>query len=176
MSEAKLPDNVSPALARFADVLCMYNLEMFGPQLGVLLAGPPSRLDERTIMFRLAEHAVRVSAVETLEERDRKGDANILRSLAPITDQATARAARIATDTLPTPSTASPSVTRAALLSSPPVMLVTPVHQRARLSMPPTRWRKPRAVMRIRKRLAESSTKPSIYSRSYAPVRFWPDS
>ena len=25
MSEAKLPDNVSPALARFADVLCMYN-------------------------------------------------------------------------------------------------------------------------------------------------------
>ena len=62
MSEAKLPDNVSPALARFADVLCMYNLEMFGPQLGTLLAGPRSRLDERTIMFRLAEHAVHVSA------------------------------------------------------------------------------------------------------------------
>ena len=100
MSAAKLPDNVSPALARFADVLCMYNLEMFGPQLGNLLAGPPSRLDERTIMYRLAEHAVRVSAVETLEERDRKEDANVLRRLAPITDQATARAARLATDTL----------------------------------------------------------------------------
>ncbi len=78
----------------------MYNLEMFGPQLGSLLAGPPSRLDERTIMFRLAEHAVRVLAVETLEEQDRKEDANILRGLAPITDQATARAARLATDAL----------------------------------------------------------------------------
>ena len=100
MIEVKLPDNVSPALARFADVLCMYNLEMFVPQLGSLLAGPPSCLDERTIMFRLAEHAVRVSAVETLEERNRKDDANVLRSLAPITDQATARAARLAADTL----------------------------------------------------------------------------
>ena len=100
MTEAKLPDNVSPALARFADVLCMYNLEVFSPQLGGLLAGPPSRLDERTIMFRLAEHAVRVLAVETLEARDRKEDADSLRSLAPITDQVTARAARLATDTL----------------------------------------------------------------------------
>jgi hypothetical protein len=100
MTEAKLPDNVSPALARFADVLCMYDLEVFSPQLGGLLAGSPTRLDERTIMFRLAEHAVRVSAVETLEARDRKADADSLRSLAPITDQATARAARLATDTL----------------------------------------------------------------------------
>ena len=39
MSEAKLPDNVSPALARFADVLCIYKLEIFGPQLRNLLAG-----------------------------------------------------------------------------------------------------------------------------------------
>ena len=100
MSEVKLPDNVSPALARFADVLCMYDLEVFSPQLGGLLNGPPSRYDERTIMFRLAEYAVHVSAVETLEARDRTEDANSLRSLAPITDQATARAARLATDTL----------------------------------------------------------------------------
>jgi hypothetical protein len=98
MSEAKLPDNVSPALARFADVLCMYDIEVFSAQLKGLLAGPPSRLDERTIMFRLAEHAVRVSAVEALEACDRKADADSLRSLAPITDQATARAARLATD------------------------------------------------------------------------------
>jgi hypothetical protein len=100
MSETKLPDNVSTALARFADVLCMYNIEVFSPQLKGLLVGPPSLLDERTIMFRLAEHAVHVSAVETLEARDRKADADSLRSLAPITDQATARAARVATDTI----------------------------------------------------------------------------
>lgn len=100
MSEAKLPDNVSPALARFADVLCMYDVEVFSAQLKSLLAGSPSRLDERTIMFRLAEYAVRVSAVQTLEALDRKTDADRLRSLAPITDQATARAARLATDTI----------------------------------------------------------------------------
>ena len=100
MTEAKLPDNVSPALARFADVLCMYDLEVFSLQLAGLLAGPPSRLDERAIMFRLAEHAMRVSAVETLEARARTGDADCLRKLAPIIDQATARAARLAVDTL----------------------------------------------------------------------------
>jgi hypothetical protein len=100
MSEAKLPGNVSTALARFADVLCMYNIDVFSPQLKDLLTGPASRLDERTIMFRLAEHAVHVSAVEMLEARDRKADADRLRSLAPITDQATARAARVATDTI----------------------------------------------------------------------------
>ncbi len=100
MSEVKLPDNVSPALARFADVLCMYDLEVFSAQLKSLLAGSPSRLDERAIMFRLAEHAVRVSAVQMLEAQERKADADRLRSLAPITDQATARAARLATDTI----------------------------------------------------------------------------
>jgi hypothetical protein len=78
----------------------MYDIEVFGPQLKQLLAGPPSRLDERAIMFRLAEHAVRVSAVQTLEAQDRKADAETLRSLAPITDQSTARAARLATDTI----------------------------------------------------------------------------
>ena len=51
-------------------------------------------------MFRLAEHAVHVSAVEILEAGDRRADAERLRSLAPITDQATARAARVATDTI----------------------------------------------------------------------------
>jgi hypothetical protein len=100
VSEVKLPDNVSLALARFADVLCMYDIEVFSAQLKGLLAGPASRLDERTIMFRLAEHAVHVSAVEMLEARDRKADADNLRSLAPIVDQATARAARLATDTI----------------------------------------------------------------------------
>lgn len=100
MTEVKLPENVSPALARFADVLCMYNLEVFSKQLGSLLAGAPTRLDERTIMFRLADHAVHVSAVETLEAQHRQRDADTLRSLAPITNQVTARAARLAVDTL----------------------------------------------------------------------------
>lgn len=100
MSEVKLPENVSPALARFADVLCMYDLEVFSRQLGGLLNGPPSRLDERAIMFRLAEHAVHVCAVELLELQDRKADATTLRDLAPITDQASARAARVAVDAL----------------------------------------------------------------------------
>lgn len=100
MSETRLPDNVSPALARFVDVLCMYDLERFGPQLGSLLAGPKSRLDERTIMFRLAEHAIHVSAVQTLEACDRVTDAGRLRNLAPITDPFTASVARHAVDKL----------------------------------------------------------------------------
>ena len=100
MSEVKLPDNVSPALARFADVLCMYNLEVFSPQLGGLLSGPPGRLDERAIMFGLTEHAIHVCAIETLEVQDHRADADILRKLPPITDQATAKAAKLAVDTL----------------------------------------------------------------------------
>ncbi len=98
MAEVKLPDNVSPALARFADVLCMYNFEVFSAELADLLKGSPNRLDERTIMFRLAEHAVHVAAIGTLEAQHRQADADALRSLAPINDRETARAARIAAD------------------------------------------------------------------------------
>jgi hypothetical protein len=100
MLESNLPGNVSPALARFADVLCMYELDLFSQQLKCVLAGPPSPLEERAIMFRLAEHAVHVCAVELLEAQDRKADAATLRCLAPITDQATARAAKLAADAL----------------------------------------------------------------------------
>lgn len=100
MIDTLLPGNASPALARFADVLCMYNLEVFSEQLRCLLAGPPSPIEERAIMFRLADHAVRVCAVETLEAEDRSMDADTLRRLTPITDQAAARAARLALDSL----------------------------------------------------------------------------
>ena len=100
MTEFNLPTNVSPALVRFADVLCMYDFELFSPQLRDLLGGPPSPLDERTIMFRLTEHAVHVCAVVVLESQDRTADADTLRTLAPITDQTTARAARLAADSL----------------------------------------------------------------------------
>jgi hypothetical protein len=100
MIENKLPGSASPALARFADILCMYNLELFTEQLKSILMGPPSPLDERTIMFRLAEHAVHVCAVGMLESQNRKADAEKLRVLPPITDQTTARAAKLVADCL----------------------------------------------------------------------------
>jgi len=100
MSEVKLPNNVSPALARFADVLCMYQLELFSQQLGALLKGPPCPLDERAIMFRLADYAVHVCATELLEAQDRRADAERLRGLPPIVDQGTARAAKQIADAL----------------------------------------------------------------------------
>jgi hypothetical protein len=78
----------------------MYNLEVFTPQLRSILTGPPSPLDERTIMFRLTEHAVHVCAVGLLESQHRQADADKLRDVPPITDQTTARAAKLAADCL----------------------------------------------------------------------------
>jgi hypothetical protein len=100
VTEVKLPKNVSPALARFADVLCMYDLAVFSAQLALVLEGSPGPLDERAFMFRLTEQAIRVWAVELLEIQGRNADAETLRRLAPVTDRATARAAREAADAL----------------------------------------------------------------------------
>ena len=100
MIEVKLPKNVSPALARFADVLCMYDLPVFSAQLALVLEGSRTPLDERAIMFRLTEQAIHVWAVELLEIQRRSADADSLRRLAPITDRASARAAREAADAL----------------------------------------------------------------------------
>lgn len=100
MTEVKLPKNVSPALARFADVLCMYDFAVFSAQLALVLEGSRSPLDERAIMFRLTEQAVHVWAVELLEIQQRSADADVLRRLAPITNRVAARAAREAADAL----------------------------------------------------------------------------
>ena len=159
MSEAKLPDNVSTALARFADVLCMYDIDVFSPQLKDLLTGPASRLDERTIMFRLAEHAVHVSAVELLEARDRKADADRLRSLAPITDQATARAARVATGHDRRQSLVGHAHSKGVV--PPPAMRMTEARPLALPSTPPTPSQRPRAATPMRRPLEKSTTRPS---------------
>ena len=170
MSEAKLPDNVSPALARFADVLCMYNIEVFSAQLRHLLAGPPSHLDERTIMFRLAEHAVHVSAVEMLEARDRKADADSLRSLAPITDQATARAARLRDRHH---RRQAKSLHNAALPYSRRATRTTKARPLARLSMRLTPSRRRRAATPIPRPPERSTTRPSNCLRPCMPGLRW---
>jgi hypothetical protein len=91
MTQTTLP--VSFALLNFAGTLAKRDPEGFRPKLAMLTHVGYNWRDESTIVFRLTDHAVRVWGAALLELKDRKCDADTLRSLAPITDRASSDAA-----------------------------------------------------------------------------------
>jgi hypothetical protein len=91
MTQTNLP--VSVALLNFAETLAIGNPEAFGPKLELLTHVGYNWRDEGTIVFRLADHAVRVWGAAMLELRDRKLEADALRALAALTDRESSSAA-----------------------------------------------------------------------------------
>jgi hypothetical protein len=91
MTEKTLP--VSVALLNFAGTLAMRHPAAFRPKVEMLSHVGYNWRDEQTIVFRLADQAVRVWGAAMLELRDRKLEADALRALAAITDRDTSEAA-----------------------------------------------------------------------------------
>jgi len=91
MTETTSP--VSVALLNFAGTLARRDPEGFRPQIALLTHVGYNWRDEGTIVFRLADQAVRVWGAAMLELKDRKYEADKLRTLAPITDRETSCAA-----------------------------------------------------------------------------------
>ena len=83
---------VSVALLNFAGTLARRE-RAFRPKVAMLTHVGYNWRDEETIVFRLADHAVRVWGAAMLELKDRKFDADALRTLAPITDRESSSAA-----------------------------------------------------------------------------------
>jgi hypothetical protein len=98
MSEATLP--VSVALLNFAATLAKRDPEWFRPKVAMLTHIGYNWRKEETIIFRLADHAVRVWGAAMLELKDRKADADKLRSLSPITNRETSEAATATLESL----------------------------------------------------------------------------
>ncbi len=85
MTESSLQPSL--ALLNFARALARRAPDRFSPEAALLNhAGPTARAEER-IIFRLADHAVRVWGAALLEVNDRKRDADTLRKLPPILDR-----------------------------------------------------------------------------------------
>jgi hypothetical protein len=91
---------VSVALLNFAGTLARRDPAAFRPKVLMLNHVGYNWRDEGTIVFRLADHAVRVWGAAMLELKDRKSDADTLRTLAPITDRETSGAATAALEAL----------------------------------------------------------------------------
>jgi hypothetical protein len=91
MIQTTLP--VSVALLNFAGTLAKRDPEGFRPKVAMLTHVGYNWRNEETIVFRLADQAVRVWGAAMLELKDRKFDADTLRALAPITDRETSGAA-----------------------------------------------------------------------------------
>ena len=91
---------VSAALLNFAGTLARRDPEGFRPQVTMLTHVGYNWRDEETIVFRLADHAVRVWGAAMLELKDRRFDADALRTLAPITDRQSSGAATAALEAL----------------------------------------------------------------------------
>ncbi|HWZ89891.1 MAG TPA: hypothetical protein VNW92_13610 [Polyangiaceae bacterium] len=87
---------VSVALLNFAGTLARGDPERFRPKVKMLSRVGYNWRDEETILFRLADQAVRVWGAALLELKDRKFDADTLRCLPPITDRNTSEAATAA--------------------------------------------------------------------------------
>lgn len=84
---------MSIALYNFAGTLAKRDPEGFLPKVAMLTHVGYSWRDESTIVFRLADQAVRVWGAAMLELKDRKFDADALRTLAPLTDRESSLAA-----------------------------------------------------------------------------------
>jgi hypothetical protein len=91
MTQTILP--VSVALLNFAETLAAADPEAFRPKLAQLTQVGYSWRDEGTIVFRLADQAVRVWGAAMLELRDRKAEADALRALEALTDRESSSAA-----------------------------------------------------------------------------------
>ena len=91
MTETTSP--VSVALLNFAGTLARRDPELFRPKITMLKHVGYNWRGEDTIVFRLADQAVRVWGAAMLEFKDRKFDADRLRTLSPITDRETSCAA-----------------------------------------------------------------------------------
>jgi hypothetical protein len=91
MTETTSP--ISVALLSFAATLARRDPEVFRPKVAMLNHVGYNWRAEDTIVFRLADQAVRVWGAEMLELKDRKFDADALRTLSPITDRETSGAA-----------------------------------------------------------------------------------
>jgi hypothetical protein len=91
MTEATRP--VSVALLNFAATLAKRDPEWFRPKVAMLTHVGYNWRNEETIVFRLADQAVRVWGAAMLELKDRKSDADRLRTLSPITDRESSEAA-----------------------------------------------------------------------------------
>lgn len=87
---------VSVALLNFARTLARRDPEGFRPKVAMLTHVGYNWRDEETIVFRLADQAVRVWGAAMLELKDRKFDADTLRTLAPLTDRESSGAATAA--------------------------------------------------------------------------------
>jgi len=98
MTETTPP--VSVALLNFAETLARGDPEGFRPKIAMLTHVGYNWRDEETIVFRLADQAVRVWGAAMLELKDRKFDADTLRTLAPITDRESSGAATTALEGL----------------------------------------------------------------------------
>jgi len=85
MTETTLP--VSLALLNFAGTLARRDPDWFRPEGEMLGHFGRSQRTEGAIIFRLADHAVRVWGASMLELKDRKFDADMLRELSPIVDR-----------------------------------------------------------------------------------------
>ncbi|MET0793782.1 MAG: hypothetical protein ABW061_19845 [Polyangiaceae bacterium] len=91
MTETTLP--VSLALLNFAGTLARRDPAGFAPKVTMLTHVGYNWRDEETIVFRLADRAVRVWGAAMLELNDRKVDADTLRALVPLTDRESCTAA-----------------------------------------------------------------------------------
>jgi hypothetical protein len=91
-----MPETTSPvsvALLNFAGTLAKRDPELFRPKVAMLRHVGYNWRGEDTIVFRLVDQAVRVWGAAMLELKDRKLDADKLRTLSPITDRETSCAA-----------------------------------------------------------------------------------
>ena len=91
---------VSVALLNFAGTLARRDPGLFRLKVAMLKHVGYSWRGEDTIVFRLADQAVRVWGAQMLELKDRKFEADTLRSLSPLTDRATSGAAMATLETL----------------------------------------------------------------------------
>jgi hypothetical protein len=91
MTQPTLP--VSVALLSFAGTLARRDPTVFRPKVAMLTHVGYNWRDESRIVFRLADQAVRVWGAAMLELKDRKFDADTLRTLSPITDRESSGAA-----------------------------------------------------------------------------------
>jgi hypothetical protein len=98
MTETTSP--VSVALLNFAGTLAKRDPEGFRAKVAMLKHVGYNWRDEATIVFRLADQAVRVWGAAMLELKDRKFDADALRTLAPITDRESSGAAMATLESL----------------------------------------------------------------------------
>ena len=98
MTETTSP--VSVALLNFAGTLAKRGPQSFRSKVALLNHVGYNWRAEDTIVFRLADQAVRVWAAAILERKDRKFDADTLRSLPPITDRETSSTAKVTLEAL----------------------------------------------------------------------------